>query len=708
MRLGAWLSREAGEQVERWRLWRPVAFGAGAAVFFSLPREPSSLMIAAGLAVVLVLTLAARRLAGRPLTFIFISLTAWGVLGFVVGEVRARSVAAPIVRPGLGPVQIEGEVIDIRSPSAERWRLLIRPTRIAGLAEFQLPARVRVVSAVGDTARPGDRVRLEAILNPPPGPSSPGAYDFGRDAYFEQIGAVGAALSPVAVVDAEPLGGLEGVEVAINQWRWSLAQLLTEDLDRLRGPGLASTGLVAAVATSHEAWLPKASEEDLRGSGLAHMLAIAGLHTAAVTGFVYWAVRFGVAACPPIALRVSGKTLAAACGLAAVLVYLALSGAHPPARRAAITASVAFIAMLTGRRGISLHSLSLAALVVLALQPECIFQPGFQMSFCATGALVALAEAWRPGRERTLNAPWVIRMLQSAREAFIGLGVVATVAGAATGPFSLQHFNRTALYGTFANLIADFLASAIVMPAVAVSAVGEGLGLHHWLLAPSLMVAGLGSDGILAVGHLFTSLPGAVLASPSAPDIALLVSFVGLCFAIIWRGRLRWVGVAAAMAVAIWPRPPAPIGWLAPDGSNAGVVENGVVYSMRPAKRRFSLESFAQHRGLAISEDASRFDCNRDGCIDQSKARPRIAAWFTRRKPSKDRLAGLCDSDILVMAAAMDIPDTCSRPLVLRRSAFDQYGAAEITGTSNGWSLYWSQPQRGDRLWSAPPGGLDQ
>ena len=89
------------------------------------------------------------------------------------------------------------------------------------------------------------------------------------------------------------------------------------------------------------------------------MLAIAGLHTAAVSGFVFFALRLGVAAWPWLALRVSGKKVAALGGLIAVAAYLVLSGAHPAeARRAAITASVAFIAILCDRRAISLHSCS--------------------------------------------------------------------------------------------------------------------------------------------------------------------------------------------------------------------------------------------------------------------------------------------------------------------------------------------------------------
>src|SRR5690606_29937667 len=98
--------------------------------------------------------------------------------------------------------------------------------------------------------------------------------------------------------------------------------------------------------------------------------------------------------------------------LAAVLAYLALSGAPPPAVRAAVTAAIAFGAILVDRQAISFHSLAVAAFVILLIHPEAVIEPGFQMSFAATAALVALAEIWpRPVRE--INTPWPIRTVQA-------------------------------------------------------------------------------------------------------------------------------------------------------------------------------------------------------------------------------------------------------------------------------------------------------
>jgi predicted membrane metal-binding protein len=114
---------------------------------------------------------------------------------------------------------------------------------------------------------------------------------------------------------------------------------------------------------------------------------------------------------------------------------------------------------------------------VLILQPEAIVTPGFQMSFAATAALVALAEAWPP-RTRELSVPWPIALFQSARHWLVVAVSASFVAGAATGPFAIQHFNRTAVFGLVANLATSPIADFIMMPALGRGAQWVTLALY--------------------------------------------------------------------------------------------------------------------------------------------------------------------------------------------------------------------------------------
>jgi competence protein ComEC len=687
-------------------LWTPVAYGLGAAAYLGLKSEPPLWPLLLVAVVAVIGAAAARRWSrhrGLVVLSALIAVTACGLAG---GKLRTLTAAAPITPANMGVTSIEGWVVDVANPSPRGGRLLIAPVRIGGLSPEETPKRVRIVVPADSVFGPGSSVRMLALLDPPPGPAAPGAYDFARDAYFDGIGGVGLAMKPPTLIGLEPAPWRLRMVMAVNSFRWSLAQRLASDMHALMGSkDAAAAGLAVTVTTSHEDWLDDPSRDDLRGSGLAHMLAIAGLHMAAVSGFVFFALRLGVAAWPWLALRVSGKKLAALGGLIAVGVYLVLSGAHPPARRAAITASVAFIAILLDRRAISLHSLSVAALLILLIQPEVVVSPGFEMSFCATASLVALAEIW-PHQPRAIGLPWPLAMLQRSRDWLLAMLAVSFVAGTATGPFAIQHFNRVANFGLFANLTADFLASVLLMPSLAIASLGELCGLDPALLAPPLWVGGWAAKAIVYLAHTFANAPGAALVVPSAPTIALAISYLGIVFACLWRGRLRWIGLPMAAAVALWPRPAPPIAWVASDGNDAAIVVKGQEIALKPTKSTYATDLWAQRRGFTLPADMAKaqgaaFDCNRAHCKPLPKTQPALAAWWTRRKPKADALNDLCDgAQILVIRAEVDLPDACRKAIVLGPRDFETGGSAEIFKGPKGWRVDWSQPIRGDRPWT--------
>lgn len=132
---------------------------------------------------------------------------------------------------------------------------------------------------------------------------------------------------------------------------------------------LALATILAGVLA---AWLATWQEaapvlDQIRAAGLAHLLAISGLHMGLVTGFVFFLLRAVMALLPPLALRWPIKKFAALSALAAAATYFALSGAAAPAERAFVMVTVALVAVVLDRVALSLRSLALAAVVVLAL-----------------------------------------------------------------------------------------------------------------------------------------------------------------------------------------------------------------------------------------------------------------------------------------------------------------------------------------------------
>ncbi len=332
------------------------------------------------------------------------------------------------------------------------------------------------------------------------------------------------------------------------------------------------------------------------------------------------------------------------------------------------------------------------------------------MSFCATASLVAMAELW-PRHGRATQAPWFIAGPQRAWDWAVAMAAVSLIAGLATAPFALQHFNRMATYGLFANFAADLVASLVLMPALVVSAVGEALGVPELWLSPVLAVAHWAANAILAIAHLFATAPGAVKTLPSAPEAALLTAFLGIVFACLWRGGLRWLAVPLACAVLVWPRPPAPVGWIAADGNNAALAVDGRVVVLKPKVRAFASQAWATRRGFTTPFDPEAearlaYDCDRSGCLPLGGAQPAIGAWWSKKVlPSRERLDALCRvSDLLILRADVTPPPSCAGTLVLTSAAFTRGGAAEIYAQHDGWRLEWANTSRGRRPWTGGEG----
>ncbi|MDP3371015.1 MAG: ComEC/Rec2 family competence protein, partial [Brevundimonas sp.] len=643
------------------------------------------------------LWLGARRMVLARVWTLPLMLLACFALGIAVAKLRTDAVAAPIAPALDEPTVVEGWVIDVDSPGAAGPRVVIAPVRIRGLAPEATPERLRA-TVRGVAPEPGQAVRLFAILNPPPAPASPGAYDFGRNAYFQSMGGVAFVLGETRPAYLSPPPWTVRAAMAVNGLRYDLSNRIVARLGEQTG------GVAAAMTTGHEAWLDPAQVDVMRDSGLAHILSISGLHMAVVGGFAFFLVRLLVAAWPWLALRVSGKKVAAWAGLLAVGTYLVVSGHPPPAERAAITASIAFAAILLERRAISMHALAVAAMVVLLLQPEAIVTPGFQMSFAATAALVALAEAW-PVRPREISAPLPILIVQRA-VAWLGIAVMASlVAGAATGPFAMQHFNRTAMYGLVANLATAPVSDFLIMPALALGALLEPLGLG----GPFLWLAGRGIGMMLAIGEWTAGLPGAVKTVASAPDYVLPIAFLGVLFCCLWRGSLRWLGLPFAAAVMLWPRAPTPDLWIGDGGANAAFVERGEAVVMRPRVRQFAVDVWSRRRGVAPEERPTEgWACTRSSCAPAESGAGPLAIWWGRRAPSLEQVDALCRSApvVSVRATVAGLPPSCDGRLVLDGTDYARGGAVELwrvgPASANRWRAIWTAEVRGDRPWSRP------
>jgi competence protein ComEC len=539
--LGERLASERG----RWPLWLPVCLGTGVAIYFGLHSEPP------GWVGVVALALAATVAAlGRLRLAVFLPavVAAAIALGFTACQVRTNRVAAPVLERYTGALTIEGKVVEVEMLPGGGARISMSPVSL-DRPDVVVPAKARIKVPPGSPAiSAGDRIRTRATLMPPPQPAMPGAYDFPRFAYFNQLGALGTALDPPEVLPSDaPAGWRDGWRVMVNDLRHRLTARILAVLQGDRG------AVTAALMTGDQMPITGPMMQAYRDSGLAHILSISGLHMTLAAGLVFFVLRGALALVPPVALRFPIKKWAAALAILATWFYMLLAGSPVPAQRSFFMTGIVLVAVLLDRVALSMRLVAWAAVAVLLYEPEEMIGPSFQMSFAAVAALISAYEvltpkqgAWRAGHPGI--TPAVALYL-------FGVTSSTLIAGTATAVYGVYHFNRFAVYSVVANLIAVPLTGFWVMPWALLAFVLMPLGLESVALVP----LGWGVEGVNMVAVWVAAWPVAAITLPPLPTPAMLLFTLGLCWLLIWKSDWRLWGIlpmAAGLAAMAFGDPP--------------------------------------------------------------------------------------------------------------------------------------------------------
>ncbi len=674
---------------ERWVLWLPVALGAGIALYFGLAREPAGWIgpaFAAGLVAMLPVTgrLPVRWPALRPVLvgLLFVA------LGFGAAQFRTAGLGTPVLAEQVTTV-VGGRVVAVE-PAARGPRVILEDIDMGNEFSDPVPERVRLRLRSADArVRPGDRLRVPARVAPPPDASYPGGFDFARTAWFARLGGVGFALAPAAITSAAgPRGPWERLSDAIERARVAIATRISDGID---GP---AGGVAAALATGQRGDIPEDVRDDMRDSGLAHLLAISGLHLGLVAGFVFALARGGLALWPRAALGWPLKKIAAVTALGAAAVYLMLAGATVPTQRAFLMTAIVLAAILANRTGISLRLVAWAALVILLLRPEALLSVSFQMSFAAVVALVAAYEALA-GRFRSTIAtsPHARRILFY----FAAIAFSSLVASLATAPFAVFHFNRFAPMGLVANLVAVPITALWVMPLEVVALLLMPLGLEG-LVLPAL---GWGVDAVLWVARTVSSWPGAAITVAQPSLAGMIVLAIGGLWLCLWRRRWRCFGVALIAGGLGTAGSVAPPDILV--SSDARLIalrtDNGAVHISNGEVSPFVRDVW--QRRLGVDEfipfgTGDALDCDPLGCAGRTAGRTVAVVTDARGFPEECRRA-----DILI--STEPVPRDCTAPeIVIGRFDVWRAGAHAIWLDDSGVRTWRARVFDPGRPWMRP------
>lgn len=384
----------------------------------------------------------------------------------------------------------------------------------------------------------GMTVRVRGGLKLFEGPRNPGEFDYALY-YRGQKLAFRSFADELEVLDASRPVWQKRVSDFENFLSRALQLLCTGD-DR---------GVYEAVLAGDKSELSEEIRLLYQKNGIAHLLAVSGLHVSLIGMGLYRLLR-----------RFSlgfGRSGALSAGL--LLFYGCVTGFGPSVSRALLMVFCTFLALYLGRTYDLLSALSLSLLLLAFDSPYLLFTAALQLSFGAVlsiGIGTELLKRWEKGQQEK----------KDRRSAFMKNVQISVLLQLFTAPVLLYHFFEYPVYGIFLNLLVIPLMTYVVasgIGAVAVYGFWELTGVRA-LFSAALGIMGTGHFVLLFYELLcraFSRLPfySCIIGRPSFPKI--LIYYGGLLLAALYpggegrRGRLRFflAGGAAALFLSITP-----------------------------------------------------------------------------------------------------------------------------------------------------------
>ena len=581
-------------------LWAASALAA-VWLYFTLPSEPNVTAIAALSTLAYVAMAFGRRwaYAGQGLSCVFVAL-----LTVCICAAHSKYLSVPFLPDEASGqrIWITGTIDDIE-PNPSFTRLTLSGVTGYGFYGDQVPSRVRITvhTSRAENATLGATVSTQAQLFTPSRPVFEGDYPSRRSAYFKRLGAMGMTMGDFYITPPA---------------KQSLLQKLADVRQNLAAKLGARDGVAAALLTGLRGYVAEADAEAFRASGLAHLMAISGLHVGMVAGMVYFALQKLFALWPRLVLFYPTRRIAALMALLATAGYAVLAGMSIPTMRALVMVTALLVAVILDRIRLSLHILSLTAILAIWLWPEAALGPSFQMSFLAALALVLWSR----------QVPVLPRsQLGLVRQFgyFKGVWATSLVAGLATLPLAAMHFGTLSLAGFFTNMVAIPLMGFVVMPLALLTLITNAFGGVAW-------VDGAYAQACAWLTHIAHT--GAnwdwTYQAPTAllPLYALLAWGAVICLIFRWRRSAIGVGLAFIMLAVGGPMFLKTPDLIAFDGGRTVLLrEKGSTYypaaqQGTDAEKQF-LKRLSTFRSLRITDTPMvKPVCDSVGCVHKAGA----------------------------------------------------------------------------------------
>jgi competence protein ComEC len=365
-----------------------------------------------------------------------------------------------------------------------RARLVVNVDTIVGKsAAIVVTGKIRLtVDGHMPTIYPGTRIRFSTRLKRPRNFNNPGGFDYERHMAFRQIWVTGYCRSE----DLQAL--VPSPSSSLNSRVFRLRHEIVELVDkRLFKPGShQARSTLKALSVGDRSGITPDLREKFNRAGVAHLLAISGLHIGIVAGVAFWGLRWLLSFVPALLHRAWVSKWAAAGAIGMVFAYGAVSGWSASTQRAVFMVTVYLLAYMVMREQDTLNTLCWAGLIILLLHPPSLFAVSFQLSFAAVFTILY-------GYPRIMRSP-AIQFSSGIRRWTLyklsGMLAVSLLAVLGTIPLTMYYFNQASAVGLLANLVLIPLVGFCTVP---VAVLGVFVYPFSQTLSVLCMQVGLGT-----------------------------------------------------------------------------------------------------------------------------------------------------------------------------------------------------------------------
>ncbi len=409
------------------------------------------------------------------------------------------------------------------------------PAAKDGFAEITGKVRVHAGAPLTEIG-PGDYILVHCTVDRFPGPDNPGVFDVRK--YMKRNGVIFSAFVKSAI----------SIEMIEKSSRSPIARFKSR-LSRMAQSGLIdpvveqspNTPILAALLLGERQNIEKDTYLAFRRTGLAHFISLSGLHMGIIAGFVWLTLRL-------TPLPRAGRAAAA---ILIISLYAFILPARAPTIRAAVISIFFFLSIAAGRRTNPLNTLSLAAIILLVINPTEVFGASWQLSFTAVLGIIVLYEpiynffetpvyrlkSYTRQVKKSNAALKALSLLGNFVEKFLQLLSVGLAASLGTLGVLLFHFKTVNPFSSIFTVIAFPLVLLILL-------LGFAKLTLVWLL-PNISTL-LGLTGTYFAGLLsalvkwLAEFPGAVFVIGAVPLEVILVYYGALLLTVAqvpWRFR---------------------------------------------------------------------------------------------------------------------------------------------------------------------------